>query len=115
MPANGSRQWRTRWRLARQSPNWRWVAGSGASPNFGVFNPILQGEKFDPDGAYVRRWVPELAQLPNDLIHQPWSATPTELAGAGIELGKTYPEPIVDHKQGRERALAAYAKIRGKD
>ncbi|WP_298267712.1 deoxyribodipyrimidine photo-lyase [uncultured Bradyrhizobium sp.] len=97
--------------------NWQWVAGSGAdaAPYFRVFNPILQGEKFDPDGGYVRRWVPELAQLPVDLIHQPWTATPIELASAGIELGKTYPQPIVDHKQGRERALAAYAKIRSKD
>lgn len=97
--------------------NWQWVAGSGAdaAPYFRVFNPILQGEKFDPDGGYVRRWVPELAQLPDDLIHQPWTATPIELTSAGIELGKTYPQPIVDHKQGRERALAAYAKIRGKD
>ncbi|WP_128970585.1 cryptochrome/photolyase family protein [Bradyrhizobium tropiciagri] len=97
--------------------NWQWVAGSGAdsAPCFRVFNPILQGEKFDPDGVYVRRWVPELAQLPNDLIHQPWTATPIELASARVELGKSYPKPIVDHKQGRERALAAYAKIRDKD
>ena len=95
--------------------NWQWVAGSGAdaAPYFRVFNPILQGEKFDPDGAYVRRWVPELAQLPDRLVHQPWTATPLELASAGIELGKTYPQPIVDHKVGRERALKAYATIRG--
>jgi deoxyribodipyrimidine photo-lyase len=95
--------------------NWQWVAGSGAdaAPYFRVFNPILQGEKFDPDGVYVRRWVPELKQLPDKLIHQPWTATPLELASAGIELGKTYPQPIVDHKIGRERALAAYATIRG--
>ena len=88
--------------------SWQWVAGSGAdaAPYFRVFNPILQGEKFDPDGAYVRRWVPELAQLPDKLIHQPWTATPLELASAGVELGKTYPQPIVDHKAGRERALA---------
>ena len=85
------------------------------SPYFRVFNPILQGEKFDPDGTYVRRWVPELTRLPNNLIHQPWTATPIELTSAGVELGKTYPQPIVDHKQGRERALAAYAKIRSKD
>jgi deoxyribodipyrimidine photo-lyase len=97
--------------------NWQWVSGSGAdaAPYFRVFNPILQGEKFDPDGAYVRRWVPELARLPDDLIHQPWTATPIELASAGIELGKTYPQPIVDHKRAREGALAAYARIRGKD
>lgn len=95
--------------------NWQWVAGSGAdaAPYFRVFNPILQGEKFDPDGAYVRRWVPEIARLPAALIHRPWSATPLELAGAGLELGKSYPEPIIDHKRGRERALKAYAKVRG--
>jgi deoxyribodipyrimidine photo-lyase len=94
--------------------NWQWVAGSGAdaAPYFRVFNPILQGEKFDPDGAYVRRWVPELGDLPARLIHQPWTATPLELAGAGISLGKTYPEPIVGHKAGRERALRAYARVR---
>jgi deoxyribodipyrimidine photo-lyase len=94
--------------------NWQWVAGSGAdaAPYFRVFNPILQGEKFDPDGAYVRRWVPELAELPSRLIHQPWVATPLELASAGVSLGKTYPAPIIDHKIGRERALAAYAKVR---
>ncbi len=94
--------------------NWQWVAGSGAdaAPYFRVFNPILQGQKFDPDGVYVRRWVPELALLPAGLIHQPWTATPLELAGAGVELGKTYPTPIVDHGAGRQRALAAYAGIR---
>ena len=100
--------------VANNPASWQWVAGSGAdaAPYFRVFNPILQGEKFDPDGAYVRRWVPELAQLSDKLIHQPWEATPLELAAAGVELGKDYPEPIVDHKQGRERALAAYAKTR---
>jgi deoxyribodipyrimidine photo-lyase len=77
-----------------------------------VFNPTLQGEKFDPDGAYVRRWVPELADLPRGLIHQPWTATPLELAGANVTLGKSYPRPIIDHELGRERALAAYAKVR---
>ncbi|MBR0838068.1 deoxyribodipyrimidine photo-lyase [Bradyrhizobium manausense] len=94
--------------------NWQWVAGCGAdaAPYFRVFNPVLQGEKFDPDGTYVRRWVPELKDMPAKLIHQPWQATPIELASAGITLGKTYPQPIVDHAKGRERALAAYAKIR---
>ena len=70
------------------------------------------GEKFAPDGTYVRRWVPELARLPKALIHQPWRATPLELASAGVELDKTYPHPIIDHKADRERALAAYAEIR---
>jgi deoxyribodipyrimidine photo-lyase len=94
--------------------NWQWVAGSGAdaAPYFRVFNPVLQGEKFDPDGAYVRRWVPELARLPQPLIQRPWTAAPLELRGAGVELGRSYPEPIVDHKFGRERALAAYARLR---
>lgn len=94
--------------------NWQWVAGSGAdaAPYFRVFNPILQGEKFDPEGVYIRRWVPELKQMPDSAIHQPWTATPLELASAGVELGKTYPKPIVDHKMGRERALTAYAGIR---
>lgn len=95
--------------------NWQWVAGSGAdaAPYFRIFNPILQGEKFDPDGDYVRRWVPELVHLPAKLIHKPWTATPIELASAGVRLGQTYPEPIVDHGQARQRALAAYAKTRG--
>jgi deoxyribodipyrimidine photo-lyase len=99
---------------ASNPANWQWVAGSGAdaAPYFRVFNPILQGEKFDPDGVYVRRWVPEIAALPNHLIHQPWTATPLELGGAGIELGTTYPRPIIDHKAGRARALAAYARVR---
>ncbi|EGP06690.1 deoxyribodipyrimidine photolyase [Bradyrhizobiaceae bacterium SG-6C] len=94
--------------------SWQWVAGSGAdaAPYFRVFNPVLQGEKFDPDGAYVSRWVPELARLSAKLIHQPWEATPMELAAAGVTLGKTYPEPMVDHKAARARALAAYAKTR---
>jgi deoxyribodipyrimidine photo-lyase len=73
-----------------------------------VFNP----EKFDPDGAYVRRWVPEIGSLPDSLIHQPWSASPLELASAGVELGKTYTRPIIDRSDGRARALAAYAKVR---
>lgn len=94
--------------------SWQWVAGSGAdaAPYFRVFNPILQGVKFDPDGSYVSKWVPELSKLPPQLIHQPWEATPMELAEAGVTLGKTYPEPIVDHKMARDRALEAYKKTR---
>lgn len=96
---------------------WQWVAGCGAdaAPYFRVFNPVLQGEKFDPDGSYVRRWIPELAQLPAPLIHQPWTATPLELAGAGVTLGQTYPAPIVDHSRARQRALAAHAATKGAD
>jgi deoxyribodipyrimidine photo-lyase len=94
--------------------NWQWVAGCGAdaAPYFRVFNPVLQSQKFDPDGGYIRRWVPELAALPNGAIHRPWEASPIELASAGVKLGASYPTPIVDHRVGRERALAAYAKVR---
>jgi deoxyribodipyrimidine photo-lyase len=99
---------------ASNPANCQWVAGSGAdaAPYFHVFNPILQGEKFDPDGAYVRRRVPELGGSPDGLIHQPWSAARLELASASVELGKTYLRPTIDHRVGRERALAAYAKVR---
>jgi deoxyribodipyrimidine photo-lyase len=73
---------------------------------------VLQGEKFDPEGAYVRRWVPELAKLPDAWIHQPWAAPPLVLAEAGIKLGTTYPRPIVEHEAARKRALEALAAIR---
>jgi deoxyribodipyrimidine photo-lyase len=92
---------------ANNAANWQWVAGSGAdaAPYFRIFNPILQGEKFDPEGTYVRRWVPELAGLPASVIHKPWSAKAAQLAAAGVQLGKTYPRPIVDHDKARLRAL----------
>jgi deoxyribodipyrimidine photo-lyase len=94
--------------------NWQWVAGCGAdaAPYFRIFNPVLQGEKFDPDGTYVSHWVPEVAKLPKKLIHRPWEATLLDLDDAGITLGKTYPHPIIDHRKGRERALEAYEKVR---
>ena len=95
--------------------NWQWVAGSGAdaSPWFRIFNPIAQGEKYDPDGAYVRRWVPELAKLPNKHLHAPWTAPNAVLDKAGVRLGDTYPEPIVEHEQARKRALDALKGLRG--
>ncbi len=94
--------------------NWQWVAGCGAdaAPYFRIFNPVLQGEKFDPGGAYVRRWVPELAALPEKLIHKPWTAPPGPLAASGVVLGDTYPTPIVDHALARDRALAAFKSLR---
>ena len=100
--------------LASNSASWQWVAGCGAdaAPFFRVFNPSLQGAKFDPDGAYVRRWVPELAKLPDGLLHQPWAARPIELADAGLRLGRDYPLPIVDHATARQRALAAFQRIK---
>lgn len=99
--------------LASNSASWQWVAGCGAdaAPYFRVFNPSLQGIKFDHDGAYVRRWVPELSQMPDDLIHAPWTARPIELSDAGIDLGRTYPMPIVDHAFARNRALARYKQL----
>jgi deoxyribodipyrimidine photo-lyase len=94
--------------------NWQWVAGSGvdSAPYFRIFNPVLQAEKFDPDGAYVRQWVPELAQLEAPAIYGPWQATGDALKRAGVALGKTYPKPIVDHAAACTRALTAFAEIR---
>jgi deoxyribodipyrimidine photo-lyase len=99
---------------ANNAGNWQWVAGCGfdAAPYFRIFNPILQGERFDKDGAYVRRWVPEIADLPDKYLHKPWEAPADILEDAGIVLGDTYPEPIVDHKAARQRALDAYAAIK---
>jgi deoxyribodipyrimidine photo-lyase len=96
--------------LANNAASWQWIAGCGAdaAPYFRVFNPVGQGEKFDPNGDYVRRFCPELAGLPNDVIHQPWEAPPLVLKQAGVILGKTYPLPMVDHKAARNVALAAF-------
>jgi deoxyribodipyrimidine photo-lyase len=100
--------------LANNSMNWQWSAGCGAdaAPYFRVFNPVLQGRKFDPEGDYVRRWVPEIAGLPDAYVHAPWEAPMEDLRAAGILLGETYPKPIVDHAAARERALAAYQEIK---
>ena len=102
--------------LANNTLGWQWTAGCGAdaAPFFRIFNPVSQGEKFDPDGNYVRRWVPELARLPAPWIHQPWEAPPAVLAAAGVELGGTYPRPIVSLLVSREVALEAYQSIRRK-
>lgn len=102
--------------LANNTLGWQWVAGCGAdaAPYFRVFNPVSQGEKFDPDGEYVRRWIPEIAGLPDKWIHKPWEAPPMELQMAGVELGKTYPEPIVDHAEARRQALDAFDSIKGR-
>ncbi|RDJ06199.1 cryptochrome/photolyase family protein [Rhizobium grahamii] len=96
---------------ANNAASWQWVAGSGAdaSPFFRIFNPTLQGEKFDPDGSYVREFIPELANLDNKYIHRPFDAPASVLASAAIKLGTTYPEPVVDHAFARDRVLVAYA------
>jgi deoxyribodipyrimidine photo-lyase len=100
---------------ANNPASWQWVAGSGAdaAPYFRIFNPILQGEKFDPEGTYVRRYVPELARLPNRYVHRPFEAPASVLAECGITLGENYPSPLVDHSVARERALEAYKQTRG--
>lgn len=99
--------------LANNSASWQWVAGSGAdaAPYFRIFNPITQSEKFDPNGIYIRQWVPELSDLPNKYIHTPWKTPEPILKKAHIKLGVTYPTPIIDHHFARERALETYKKL----
>ncbi len=99
---------------AANAASWQWVAGSGAdaSPYFRIFNPFSQGEKFDKTGDYVRKYVPELKNLPNKYLNQPWTAPAHVLAQAGVKLGVTYPKPVVDHKEARVLALAAYKDSR---
>ncbi|MBC6414279.1 MAG: deoxyribodipyrimidine photo-lyase [Chromatiales bacterium] len=100
--------------LANNSASWQWVAGCGAdaAPYFRIFNPITQGEKFDPEGVYIRRFIPEIAPLPNKYLFSPWQASTAILQAAGIELGATYPNPVVDLKQSREMALAAFQSLK---
>jgi deoxyribodipyrimidine photo-lyase len=100
--------------LANNAASWQWVAGSGAdaAPYFRIFNPMIQGAKFDPNGDYVQMYVPEIAKLPAQHIHAPWEAPPEVLANAGIELGKNYPLPIVDHGKARTAALAGYDVVK---
>jgi deoxyribodipyrimidine photo-lyase len=103
--------------LANNTMGWQWSAGCGAdaAPYFRIFNPILQGEKFDPQGTYVRKWVPELAKLPDEFIHQPWEAPSLILHASKITLDENYPAPIVEHTKARQRALGALSKVRGKE
>jgi deoxyribodipyrimidine photo-lyase len=100
--------------LSSNTLGWQWSAGCGAdaAPYFRIFNPVLQGEKFDADGTYVRRWVPELARVPAKLIHKPWEAPTAVLEAAGVTLGEHYPRPIVDHAAARDAALAALSSIK---
>jgi deoxyribodipyrimidine photo-lyase len=100
--------------VSQNAGNWQWVAGTGpdAAPFFRVFNPVTQARRFDPDGTYVRRWVPELAGLAAPGIHAPWELGPLELAAAGVTLGAEYPAPIIDHAAARDRALASFQASR---
>ena len=100
--------------LASNNGGWQWASSSGcdAQPYFRIFNPTSQSEKFDSEGKFIRRYVPELAKLSNKAIHAPWDAAPLELIAAGVELGKTYPHPVVKHDEARARTLLRYAVVK---
>ncbi len=100
--------------LACNTQGWQWTAGCGAdaAPYFRVFNPVRQGERFDPEGGYIRRWCPELARLPDKYLQQPWTAPESVLSAAGVRLGIDYPRPILDLAASRDRALAAWERIK---
>jgi deoxyribodipyrimidine photo-lyase len=100
--------------LPNNTLGWQWASGCGAdaAPYFRIFNPEIQGEKFDPAGDYVRQWVPELAHVPAKWIHKPWKAPEEVLAEAGVELGRNYPRPVVDHMLARRRALEALSQLK---
>lgn len=101
---------------AQNNSGWQWSAGTGcdAQPYFRIFNPVTQGTRFDPEGTYVRTWVPELAQVPTKYIHAPWNAPREILRAHGVELGKTYPKPVVIHEFGRDRFLRTADAHKGK-
>jgi deoxyribodipyrimidine photo-lyase len=101
--------------LPQNVGNWQWVAGTGAdaAPYFRIFNPTTQARKFDPQGDYVRRWVPELSGIAGPAVHTPWELGPLELSAAGVTIGADYPAPIVDHAEARLATLEAYEQARG--
>ncbi len=115
-------RWGERWFMehlvdgdpAANNGGWQWTAGTGteAAPYFRIFNPILQGKKCDPQGKYVRHWVPELSHVPEKFIHTPWEMPATVQKKAKCIMGQDYPLPIVDHQEARERTLAAYKQAR---
>jgi len=100
--------------LANNTASWQWTAGSGAdaAPYFRIFNPILQGKKFDPDGSYTKKYVPELKHLPKKYLFEPWEADHTILKESGIDYGVNYPKPIVSIAHSRDIALHAFEKIK---
>jgi deoxyribodipyrimidine photo-lyase len=100
--------------LAANNGGWQWTAGTGtdAAPYFRIFNPVLQGRRYDPMGTFVRRWIPELAQVPDRHVHAPWEMPAATQKQCGCRIGHDYPAPIVDHKEARTLTLAAYRKAR---
>jgi deoxyribodipyrimidine photo-lyase len=100
--------------LAANNGGWQWAASTGcdAQPYFRMFNPVTQSEKFDPGGRFIRRYLPQLAALPDSLIHAPWLAKAAELAAAGVELGRDFPRPVVQHDEARKRTLARFAALK---
>jgi deoxyribodipyrimidine photo-lyase len=100
--------------LAANNGGWQWAASSGcdAQPYFRIFNPVTQSEKFDPQGRFIRRYLPQLARLPDALIHAPWAARPVDLEAAGVALGRDYPWPIVEHAAARQRTLQRYGVVK---
>jgi deoxyribodipyrimidine photo-lyase len=100
--------------LAANNGGWQWAASSGcdAQPYFRIFNPVTQSEKFDPEGKFIRRYLPQLAGLPDKVIHAPWKARPLDLAAAGVAIGRDYPAPVVEHELAREKTLARYAVVK---
>jgi deoxyribodipyrimidine photo-lyase len=101
--------------LAANNGGWQWAASTGcdAQPYFRIFNPITQSEKFDPAGKFIRRYLPQLAGLPDKLIHAPWLAKPVDLLAAGVTIGRDYPRPIIDHDAARQRTLARFSVVKG--
>jgi deoxyribodipyrimidine photo-lyase len=100
--------------LASNNGGWQWASSSGcdAQPWFRIFNPVSQSERFDPQGRFIRRYLPQLARLPDAALHAPWTARPLDLAEAGVVLGRDYPEPIVQHEAARAKTLERYAVVR---
>jgi deoxyribodipyrimidine photo-lyase len=115
-------RWGERWFMqhlldgdpAANNGGWQWSAGTGtdAAPYFRIFNPVLQSKKFDPQATFIRRWIPELSSLPDAYIHEPWRMPPERQVECGCIIGETYPGPIVDHREARERTLQAYAQAK---
>jgi deoxyribodipyrimidine photo-lyase len=100
--------------LAANNGNWQWAASTGcdAQPWFRIFNPVTQSRKFDPDGAFILRYLPQLAGLPPATLHAPWTARPVDLQAANLALGRDYPLPVVDHAAAREATLRRYAVVK---